>query len=89
MKKFLHKAHQTLSATTYQIPTSTTGLPSTSPPSPQSPTPLSILRHRLHHGTNLGSIYVLEKWLFPHMFESSATGDSELDAVTAYDYSTH
>jgi len=88
MRKFLHKAHQTLSATTYQIPTSTNGLPTTFTSTPP-PTPLSILRHRLHHGTNLGSIYVLEKWLFPHMFESSATGDSELDAVTAYDYSTH
>ena len=48
------------------------------------PTPLDNLRYRFHNGTNLGSIFVLEKWLFPSMFEPNARGDSELDAVTAY-----
>lgn len=51
------------------------------PPSP--PTNLDILRYRSHHGANLGSIFVLEKWLFPAMFEPGASGGSELDAVTA------
>ena len=51
-----------------------------------SPTPLDVLRYRSHHGANLGSIFVLEKWLFPSMFVARAAGDSELDAVTAYGF---
>ncbi|TVY68781.1 Glucan 1,3-beta-glucosidase, partial [Lachnellula suecica] len=47
------------------------------------PTAVDILRYRYHNGTNLGSIYVLEKWLFPSMFMNSAGGGSELDAVRA------
>ncbi|KAL9627291.1 MAG: hypothetical protein Q9164_007648, partial [Protoblastenia rupestris] len=47
------------------------------------PTHLDILRYRTHHGTNLGSIFVLEKWLYPSLF-SYTDSDSELDAVTAY-----
>lgn len=53
------------------------------------PTSLDLLRYRTHHGTNLGSIFVLEKWLFPSIFEPIAKGDSELDAVTAYAASLH
>ena len=48
------------------------------------PTYLDNFRYRYHNGTNLGSIFVLEKWLFPSMFEPTTRGDSELDAVTAY-----
>ncbi len=48
------------------------------------PTPLDVLRYRHQHGANLGSIFVLEKWLFPSMFEPTAKGDSELDAVSTY-----
>ena len=48
------------------------------------PTALDILRYRYHHGANLGSCFVLEKWLWPGLFESGARGDSELDAVEAY-----
>ena len=44
-----------------------------------------IYRYRYHHGANLGSIFVLEKWLFSRMFDDSAQGGSELDAVQAYD----
>ena len=42
-----------------------------------------VYRYRYHHGTNLGSIFILEKWLFSTMFEESAQGGSELDAVQA------
>jgi hypothetical protein len=49
----------------------------------QTPTSLEILRYRYHYGANLGSIFVLEQWLYPSMFPSSATGGAELDAVTA------
>lgn len=44
------------------------------------PTELDILRYRFHHGTNLGSVFVLEKWLFPNMFPTDCP--AELDAVT-------
>lgn len=50
----------------------------------QDPTPLDITRYRYHHGTNLGSIYVLEKWLHPSMFPEGASGSSELEAVKAW-----
>jgi aryl-phospho-beta-D-glucosidase BglC (GH1 family) len=66
--------------------------PKHSPPSKQSsepqpniispPTPLDVIRYRFHHGTNLGSIFVLEKWLTPSMFPSSSPSGSELSAVT-------
>jgi aryl-phospho-beta-D-glucosidase BglC (GH1 family) len=48
------------------------------------PTKPELLRYRLHHGCNLGSIFVLERWLAPPMFLDSAVGGSELSAVTAY-----
>jgi len=83
MKKLLHKTKETFQSTTYQLP----NYPSSSsdqPPTPAPPTPLDILRYRSHHGANLGSIFVLEKWLFPSMFQLGEWGDSELGAVEAY-----
>lgn len=50
----------------------------------QPPSPLDVLRYRYNHGTNLGSVFVLEKWLNPSMFVAGAQGESELDAVHAY-----
>ncbi|KAJ4361821.1 Glucan 1,3-beta-glucosidase 3 [Neocucurbitaria cava] len=50
----------------------------------REPTPLDILRYRYHHSTNLGSIYVLERWLQPSRFPDGAEGSSELAAVTAW-----
>lgn len=83
MKKFINKTKDTLRASTYQIPNypSSSGQQETPP---AAPTPFEVLRYRSQHGVNLGSIFVLEKWLFPSMFEAGAKGDSELDAVTAY-----
>ncbi len=46
------------------------------------PTPKEVMRYRYHHGTNLGSCFVLEKWLSPSMFPQGADS-SELAAVTA------
>lgn len=43
---------------------------------------LDIFRYRYQHGTNLGSIFVLEKWMFGSMY-SGSEGTSELDAVSA------
>ena len=48
---------------------------------PAPPTATDIFRYRYQHGTNLGSIFVLEKWLHPKMFEKDAQGSSELEAV--------
>lgn len=50
----------------------------------QEPTPLDILRYRYHHGTNLGSIYVIERWLHPSRLPDGADGSSELASVTAW-----
>lgn len=47
-------------------------------------TALDILCYRYHHGTNLGSVYVLERWLFPSRFPEEAKGTSELAAVEAW-----
>ena len=85
MKSLLHKAQQTLSNSIFQIPSPNLGTrPSNS--TPPAPTPYDILRYRAHHGTNLGSIFVLERWLYPSMFPAGEgnSGGSELDAVTGY-----
>lgn len=52
---------------------------------PPAPTSDDIFRYRYHHGTNLGSIFVLEKWLSSSMFSPNATSaqSSELEAVKA------
>ena len=46
-----------------------------------APSAQDILRYRSHHGINLGGIFVLEKWLFPEMFDASVAGHSEHEAV--------
>ncbi|KAF2786437.1 glycoside hydrolase family 5 protein [Melanomma pulvis-pyrius CBS 109.77] len=48
------------------------------------PTAIDILRYQYHHGTNLGSIYVLERWLYPSMFPDDASGSSELEAIKSW-----
>ncbi|CZS90374.1 related to Putative glucan 1,3-beta-glucosidase [Rhynchosporium graminicola] len=48
-----------------------------------APTATDVLRYRYHWGTNLGSIFVLEKWLSGSMFPANSTGNHELAAVTA------
>lgn len=52
----------------------------------QAPSTRQIYQSRLNRGPNLGSMFVLEKWISPHMFpEDGEGGDggrtSELDAV--------
>jgi len=49
------------------------------------PSAKDILRYRYHHGSNLGSFFVLEKWLHGSMYDGGAAGSSELDAVVSYD----
>jgi hypothetical protein len=49
-----------------------------------TPSRLDVMRYRYHHGVNIGSCFVLEKWLSPFAFPMSAGNDqsSELAAVT-------
>jgi hypothetical protein len=48
------------------------------------PTAIDILRYQYHHGTNLGSIYVIERWLHPSRFPDGAWGSSELESIKAW-----
>lgn len=49
-----------------------------------TPTAADVFNYRYHHGTNLGSIFVLEKWLSNSMYVGGDnTGESELEAVRA------
>lgn len=48
---------------------------------PVPPTARDIFRYRYQHGTNLGSIFVLERWLTGSMYEDGTPGSSELEAV--------
>lgn len=50
------------------------------------PTPLDIIRYRYHYGVNLGSVYVLEKWLFNSAYPPTCSDQqtSELEAVKAW-----
>lgn len=60
------------------------GLPNQHPQPIREPTPLDIIRYRYHHGANLGSVYVIERWLQPSRFPNDAQGSSELAAVKAW-----
>ncbi|KAA6407997.1 MAG: glycoside hydrolase family 5 [Lasallia pustulata] len=87
MRKFFDKAKSSMADGRSQFPSSHSqqqpmkehDTPSTIGP----PSTLDILRYRYHHGTNLGSVFVLEQWLSGSMFEAGAKGGSELDAVNA------
>lgn len=46
------------------------------------PQPSEVLRYRYQHGTNLGSVFVLEKWLTGSMYAEGSSGSAELAAVT-------
>ena len=48
-----------------------------------------LYRYRYQYGVNLGSVFVLERWLFRSMFDEGAAGDSELDAVQAYGHRSY
>ncbi|KAK5165943.1 Glucan 1,3-beta-glucosidase 3 [Saxophila tyrrhenica] len=48
------------------------------------PTAKDVLRYRYQHACNVGSVFILERWLTPSMFPDSAPGSSELAAVQAW-----
>ena len=88
MRKFFDKAKSSLadgrsqspSSHNQQQPVKEHDTPSTIGP----PSALDVLRYCYHHGRNLGSVFVLEQWLYGSMFEADTKGASELDAVNAY-----
>ncbi|KAF2101686.1 glycoside hydrolase [Rhizodiscina lignyota] len=96
MRSFLHKAKDAIHETLHDHSTPTQHtvqrqqVPMTSQDPnycalPSAPTSNDVFRYRYQHGTNLGSIFVLEKWLSGSMFPSNATAQqsSELEAVKA------
>ncbi|CAG8950285.1 hypothetical protein HYFRA_00006777 [Hymenoscyphus fraxineus] len=87
MKKFFNKLEAKADALSQeflgQASPSKTPVHQNQPSTIQPPTSDDIFRYRYHHGANLGSIFVLEKWLSGSMFPESAKGESELDAVKA------
>jgi len=89
MKKFLNKPKSSFSNGQPQYPSyqgnqqQKTLKQDDTPSTIQPPSPLDVLRYRYHHGTNLGSIFVLEQWLSGSMFVEGSRGGSELDAVNA------
>ena len=84
-----HKVAPTLKTSTSIAPSSTVGFSGTSSESDLKSTiedasALDILRYRYHHATNLGSVYVLERWLSPSRFPTGSKGTSEFEAVNAW-----
>ncbi|PQE25725.1 hypothetical protein CJF30_00000445 [Rutstroemia sp. NJR-2017a BBW] len=77
MKKLLQRAKShILSDSSTDTDTPPTNTPHQSYPTShhstiRPPTARDIIRYRQHFGTNLGGIYVLEKWLFPSLFPDS------------------
>lgn len=75
MKKLLAKTRET-----FKPPTRTTTFGAEFTP----PTDLEVIRYRYQLGANLGSVFVIEKWLSPSVFHDAPThcGKSELAAVS-------
>lgn len=92
MKKFLNKAKSALhdhdgandssSFASSSHGASQEPLPSQDgPENIQEPHPLEVMRYRYQHGTNLGSVFVLERWLTGGMFAEGSKGSAELAGV--------
>jgi hypothetical protein len=62
----------------------TSGPSASDKPTVSPPSRSEIMKYRQHYGTNLGSCFVLEKWLTPFAFPRDATSDqtSELACVS-------
>lgn len=50
----------------------------------QPVTPADVFKYRYHHGTNLGSVFVLERWLTGYMFPDGSEGSSELASAESW-----
>jgi len=83
MKRFLDKAKSALDKRGSGQQRTEDAPIQDSPATIQPPTIADVTRYRYQHGTNLGTIFVLEKWLTGCMFHPEADGKSELAAVKA------
>ncbi|WPG98301.1 glycoside hydrolase [Acrodontium crateriforme] len=89
MKRFLDKAKSAIDSKRSDFPGAGGGggggqVPMQDQPSSiQPPTPQDITKYRYHHGTNLGSVFIMEKWLTKSVYHESAQGSSELAAAEA------
>jgi len=81
MKKFINQAKSALHHDGPSDSGSQQPLTQDQPSQIQPPTTQDVLRYRYQHGCNLGSIFVLEKWLTPHLYPENAPS-AELAAVT-------
>lgn len=54
------------------------------PSSIQAPSYADVQRYRYHHGTNFGTLFILERWLCECMFPDGSEGSAELAAVQAW-----
>jgi hypothetical protein len=83
MQKVFNKVVDKTTALTQKHPTlkTSTSSPSTPPSNVPPITGADVVRYRYQHGCNLGTIFVLERWLSGSMFGSDAAGGSELDAI--------
>ncbi|OQO03206.1 hypothetical protein B0A48_11461 [Cryoendolithus antarcticus] len=50
----------------------------------QPPTKQDVDRYRYHHGTNIGTLFILEKWLTGSVFPDNANGSAELAAAQGW-----
>jgi hypothetical protein len=50
----------------------------------QPPTPADVDRYRYQHGTNIGSVFAIERWLTGSRFPDGAEGSSEKAAAEAW-----
>lgn len=91
MKKFMEKAKSAMDDIGSSKPTgaqhaqSKVQVPMQDGPSTIQPaTPADVFKYRYHHGANLGTVFVLERWLTGCMFNDSSQGTSELAAVESW-----
>jgi aryl-phospho-beta-D-glucosidase BglC (GH1 family) len=88
MKKFLNKAkdfakNNDLPGASRQQQQPITTQPD-QPSSIQTPSYAEVYRYRYHHGTNIGTVFILEKWLTGSMFPEHANGSAELAAAEGW-----
>lgn len=82
MKKFFNKAKAALDNNDTHASSHTQIVEG--PSTIQPPTLADVTRYRYHHGTNLGSTFVQERWLTGCMHDESFPGSSELTAVEGW-----
>lgn len=83
MKKLLSRSKKKLSDAA-QLDGPAEESPVDTPSRIAPPTATDVARYRYAHGTNLGSIFVQEKWLTGAFYPTSCTQTSELAAVTSW-----